>query len=115
MSRVLSKIIDKYHYAMESIKNRYPCKVVQVINTDNFSKNTRIKYQAASKINIRESSIQSILDDPLLLEKFHPTDGVKFGFISCGEILLRENISIEQARELYKEITKNMFADILEN
>ncbi len=112
MAGLFKKLINRYHYSLESIKNRYPCKIIDVKNLDDFSALTEIKYLAATKINIRTATAQSILDDPLLVEKFHPTDGVKLGFLACGEILLKEDISLEEARKLYLVITNHMFQDI---
>lgn len=112
MSGIIQKVINKYHYVTESIKNRYPCKIIDVKNLTNFDKTSIIQYQAATAVNIRTSTAQDILDDPLLIEKFHPTDGVKLGFLAFGEILLKNNISIDEARELYLKIMDNMFKDI---
>ena len=67
---------------------------------------------AATKINIRTTTIQDLLADSLLVEKFHPTDGVKLGFLACGEILLKKDISLEEARSQYSKIINNMFQDI---
>ncbi len=111
MTGLFNKLINRYHYSIESIKNRYPCKVIDIKKSNDFSTPTEIKYLAATKINIRTATAQAILDDPLLVEKFHPTDGVKLGFLACGEILLKENISLEEARRLYKVITNQMFQD----
>lgn len=106
---MFQRMINKYHYAIESIKNRYPCKIVSVKNIDNFNKPAEIQYVAATKINVRISTAKDILEDPLLVEKFHPTDGVKLGFLACGEILLREGLSKADARILYLQILESMF------
>lgn len=99
---------------MESIKNRYPCKIIDIKNLTDFNKNTEVQFLAATKINIRTSAVQDILEDPLLIEKFHPTDGVKLGFLACGEILLRENLSLEEAKSIYVKIINHMFQDLKE-
>ncbi len=108
MSKAFSKIINRYHYAIESIKNRYPCKIIAVSDVDKHDKCAKIKYQAVTKINIRTSTAKDILDDPLLVEKFHPTDGVKLGFLACGEILLKECTSIDEARMKFQTIINEM-------
>lgn len=113
MSNIIRKIISKYYYSLESIKNRYPCKIIAVKNIDKFDAPVDIKFIAATKINIRKLQVQEILSDPLLIEKFHPTDSVKLGFLACGEILLKDNMTIEEARKLYLKITNLMFEDIL--
>lgn len=114
MAGLFKKIINQYHYSMASIKNRYPCKIINVKNINDFNKRTDVQFIAASKVNIRTATPQDILDDSLLIEKFHPTDGVKLGFLACGEILLREAISLEEARELYLKIINHMFQDTIE-
>ena len=113
MAGIFKKLINKYHYSIESIKNRYPCKIIEIKNLTEFNEITEIKYIAATKLNIRTATARDILSDPLLVEKFHPTDGVKLGFLACGEILLKDNISIEEARNLYLVITNQMFQEII--
>ena len=94
---------------MESIKNRYPCKIIDTVNLCDFSQETKITFLAATKTNIRTCSVKNIIDDPLLVEKFHPTEAVKLGFIAFSEIILKEGISIEEARDLYSKIIRSMF------
>lgn len=115
MADLLKKLINKFHYSIESIKNRYPCKIIDVLNLYDFSKPSEIRFLAATKINIRTSETKAILEDPLLIEKFHPTDGVKLGFLACGEILLSDNISLDEARALYMQIITNMFQETNKN
>ena len=93
---------------MESIKNRYPCKIIAVTDAKVYDKIAKVKYQAATKINIRISPVKDILDDPLLVEKFHPTDGVKLGFLACGELLLKDCSSIDEAKEKFQKIIHQM-------
>lgn len=111
MSNVFSLIINRCTYALESIKNRYPCKIVSMKFSNDFSSPTEIQYFAATKTNIRKSTIQEVLNDPLLIEKFHPTDGVKLGFISFGEIILKESLSIDEAREKYTFLIESMMQE----
>lgn len=113
MNSVLSKISNRYHYAMESIRNRYPCKIVGVTNIDTFEKKTKVTFQAATKNNIRTSLVKDIIEDPLLVEKFHPTDSIRLSFVAFGELILSDTLSIEEARERYNKISKNMFQDIV--
>lgn len=113
MAGLFKKLINKYHYSVESIKNRYPCKIIDIKNLNDGFTLTEIKYLAATKLNVRTTTIQALLDDPMLVEKFHPTDGVKLGFLACGELLLRDNITIDEAKKLYQVIINHMFQDIL--
>ena len=108
MKKIISTITNRYHYARESIKNRYPCKIITVEYPVGHDKFAKIQYQAATKINIRTSTSKEILDDPLLVEKFHPTDGVKLGFLACGEILLNDCTTIAEARERFQLIMHKM-------
>jgi hypothetical protein len=100
---------------MESIRNRYPCKIIGVANLNDFSKKTSITYQAATKINIRTSLTKDVLDDPLLVEKFHPTDCIRLSFLAFGELILSGELSIEEAKERYNKISQSMFEDITNN
>lgn len=112
MKQLIQKIINQYHYSIESVKNRYPCKIIFIKLFKNFEKAAEIKYIAATKTNIRTSKIQDILNDPLLVEKFHPTDGVKLGFLSVGEIIFKDDLTIDELRKLYLKIIQNMFEDL---
>ena len=111
MKKIISGIKDRYYYAIESIKNRYPCKIIAISNIAHHDKPAEIKYQAVTKINVRSSTAKEILNDPLLVEKFHPTDGVKLGFLACGEILLKECATIEDARNKFQLIMHRMLTD----
>lgn len=111
MYQLCERIKNTYYYAIESVRNRYPCKIIKVTFADEMTP-AKIKYMAASKINIRETTTNDILDDPLLVEKFHPTDGVKLGFLAFGEIILNQNNSIEYAKEHFNEIAKILFKDV---
>ena len=108
MKNIFSGLINRYHYTVESIKNRYPCKIIAVSHGEGQDKPAKIKYQAATKINIRISTAKDILDDPLLVEKFHPTDGVKLGFLACGEILLKDCATVDEAKERFQKIIQQM-------
>lgn len=110
MYQLYEKIINTCHYASESIKNRYPCKIIKV-NISKFAP-SEIQYMAASKINIRQSTVKDLLDDPCLVEKFHPTDGIKLGFLAFGEIILDKSSSIEQAKKHFLEIANQLFDDV---
>lgn len=110
---MFKRIINRYYYSLESIKNRYPCKIINVKNIRCFDKQTEVQFIAASKVNVRLATPQDILNDALLVEKFHPTDGVKLGFLACGELLLRQNLSLEDIRALYLDISTHMFQDMI--
>lgn len=108
MKKIFSGIINRYHYAMESIKNRYPCKIIAVSDVKAYGRSAKVKYQAVTKINIRTSTVKDMLDDSLLVEKFHPTDGVKLGFLACGELLLKDCSTLDEAKEKFHTIIEKM-------
>ena len=84
---ILDKLIffkNKLNYARESIKNRYPCSLVkyEVINKKYF-----VYYCVLGrKDNLHRLAVDKILDDQMLLEKFHPKDATIMGFIAGIEI-----------------------------
>ncbi len=108
MNKFVSGIINRYYYAFESIKNRYPCRILRILDLEDLNKTTKIKYQAVTKINICTASIKDVLEDPMLVEKFHPTDAIKLGFLACGEVLLRDCKTIEEVRQRFKKISQEM-------
>lgn len=114
MLSLFKRIANRYHYTLASIKNRYPCRIIKISNELDFKKTAIITYQAVTKFNLKQDTVVNILDDPKLIEKFHTTDGVKLGFVAFGEILLREGITIEESRCLYKNIAEKMFREIKE-
>lgn len=105
-TKFIENLKNRFYYSLESIKNRYPCKIIKIKNSENYNKKSSILFQAVTKI--RESTIFEILEDALLIEKFHPTDAVKLGSLSAGEILLKESRSIEEAQNKYQQILKGM-------
>lgn len=111
MEKFIQKIKNRFYYSIESIKNRYPCKIIKIKLSNNLKDNSIITYQAVTKLNVREATAKDILDDPLLIEKFHPTDCVKLSFLAAGEILLNKSKNIEEAKEIYKHIILEMFKD----
>lgn len=110
----IQKLKDRFYYSMESIRNRYPCKMIKVKNLKNDQKKTTIVYQAVTKINLREETIQEILNDPMLTEKFHPTECVKLGFLSAGEILIKNQRCPPELKAKYEEIVTAMFSNLEE-
>jgi hypothetical protein len=71
-----------------------------------------VRFHAVSKLHVRDVEIDSLLNDQELIEKFHPTDGVKLGFLSAVEIL-KTQTSIEDAEKLFQKITQQMFDNIV--
>ena len=69
MRKLVEKFNNKICCSVESIKNRYPCKIIKAKCHDNLSKASVITYQAVSRLNLRESSVENLLSDPMIVEK----------------------------------------------
>jgi hypothetical protein len=109
---IFGKVKDKIIYSFESIKNRYPCRIIKIKNLVDFDKSTLVTYQAVTRFNLRELKLESILDNPMLIEKFHPTDAVKLGFLSAAEILLKNDKTFDEMKLDYQKIVLGMFNDL---
>ncbi|HSW68655.1 MAG TPA: hypothetical protein VLI69_00675 [Gammaproteobacteria bacterium] len=77
--------IDEENYLDLAVReNKYPCKLVASKTTH--KKNcTTIVFTILGKREGHEKSLSSLLADNELLEKFHPTEAIKFGFIDFGD------------------------------
>jgi len=64
--------------------NTYPCKLVGSKATDNTSL-TIIIFTILGKREGYEKSLSELLKDKKLIERFHPTEAIKFGFIALGD------------------------------
>ena len=106
MINLIKKIKNIYFYATESMKNRYPCKIIKIRNLSGSENKIIITYQAVTRLNIRESSIEKLLEDRLLVEKFHPFDSVKLGFLSAGDIFLKKDTDVNEIKRNYLEILR---------
>lgn len=106
----LHEIRDIFTYTIENMKNRYPCKIIKIGHDSKF-KNIVITYNAVTKTNIRKACITEILEDRNLVEKFHPADCVRLGFIAAGSILTDENLSREEANEKFNFISEQLFTE----
>lgn len=109
---ILGKVKNKFTYSVESIKNRYPCKLIKIKNHTDFNQKTLATYRAVTRFNLRELTLEEILNDQMIVEKFHPTDAVKLGFLSAAEIFLKNDKSITEIRQDYQKIVTNMFKDL---
>lgn len=112
MSNILRKLSGKIYYSLASVKNRYPCKIIKVDhNKSSVKKTTKITFQAVNKTNIRKATVEELISDPILLEKFHPTDCVRMGFLSAGDLLFRSCSNIEECKKLYEKISLEILKD----
>lgn len=67
-------------------KNKYPYKLVGA-KSSSLKKGTTIMFTIFGKREGYEKILQELLNDKLTIEKFHPTETVKFGFIALGDAL----------------------------
>lgn len=68
-------------------KNIYPCRLVGR-KPDNVTNGTRIIFTVLGKREGYDTTISELISNKDLLNKFHPTEAVKFGFIHMGDTLL---------------------------
>ncbi len=98
---------NQLFYAQESIKNRYPCSIFK-------SKKINGEYVIyycilGKKDNIHRVSVNDLLNDKLLLEKFHPIEAAIVGFIAGGNTLIK--LSQDEQEETFKMILANMLGE----
>ena len=105
----ISKLLEKIshvkaatEYRFMSMRNRYPCKIVGE-KFDETTHKTTVMYKVLTKKEEFEIGLEDLLDNQSLLEKFHPTQTVKLGFMAFGEIFFNEP----------KEIAYKKYRDIL--
>lgn len=108
-SEKIVKLKNHAYYSAASLKNRYPCQIVgEKYLFEN--KETTILYALKSKREVvYEITVSALLEDQLLLEKFHPQDAVKIGCIAMGDTLF--NSDINQKEKYQVVIKKMMYSD----
>jgi len=87
-------------------RREYPVKIVG----ERFCKNnteTVILYRISPKKEAFEMPLKELLEDAILIEKIHPYQAVKLGFMACGEIMFNYKDGEDQKRK-YQEIVKKM-------
>ena len=115
MKHIINHIRNRLSYSFESVKNRYPCRIIKIENADNLTRNTTVTFRAVTKINIRTINIKELIKDSVLIEKFHPTECIKLGVAALGDILLKNNsTSVEEIINQYKTISRNLFGQMEE-
>jgi len=93
-------LIAPVSYRFCSLQNRYPCKLVG-IKCAASQNETIIQYIVSPGKGPFEISIRDLLDDELLLEKFHPRQAVRIGYFAFGDLFF--GLAPEAALEKYKE------------
>lgn len=109
MRNLAENLKNKIYYSLASIKNRYPCKIVKIKNSGIHEKHTQIAYQIVNKLNLREIELQELVNDPLLVEKFHPTECIKIGFLCATDILNQNSSNLEEVKLKFEEILGRLF------
>lgn len=88
LEAIINIDIESYLISLIS-NNKYPFKLV---GYESLNKTTII-YTLFGKRDGYQKTLNNIINTDLVLDKFHPTEAVKFGFISAGEEFLnRENL-----------------------
>lgn len=113
VTNLINKLIDYFKnksalspYKMMSVQNRYPCMLIGEKHLYD-CKTTIIQYVVKSKRDVvYEINIDELLNDPLLIEKFHPTQAVKIGCIAMGNILY--STPETEIKQKYEHIMENM-------
>lgn len=102
----LKNIRASFEYKLAEMKNHYPCKAIaqKTIKPGE----TSILYTILGKRHVHEVSIQTLMDDPNLINKFPPTQAVKFGAIALGDLLF--NLPEEKREEKFNQIKNTMLA-----
>ena len=99
----LASMATPYHFL--SIKNRYPCRITAE-RIDPLTQETNVVYRVSPRRDEFEIKLKSLLDQPLLIEKFHPTETIRLGFMAFGDIFF--NQSKEDAHKQYQHIIQKM-------
>lgn len=99
-------LTGKIQYWAALKRNVYHCKLVGEKQNNKDKYNTIILYRFIGKRDIFEIAIKDLLENRELLEKFHPTEAIKFGAIAMGDTLFREDP--QAIKQRFDEIKKKM-------
>lgn len=86
------------------MRNSYPCKLVGG-KTDRKQIRTIITYIIWGKRDGHEKSLKHLINDKELIQKFHPTEAIKFGFIFSGDSLFSHSDPANKENNVF--IAKN--------
>ena len=87
--------LNKYHEKIQLHKNKYPCRLVGE-NTENKTNGTTIIFTVLGKRDGYKKLLSDLISNKDLLNKFHPTEAVKFGFIYMGDTLFEHTNQIKK-------------------
>ena len=91
-------------YKLAEIRNVYSHKAVG--QQPNKSGETIILYTIMGKRDLYRISIEKLMNDKELLERFHPCQTAKFGAIALGDVLF--SLPPDQREQRYKNIKRQM-------
>lgn len=94
-------------YKLAEIRNVYSHKAVGQQTDKNGE--TIILYTIMGKRDLYRISIEKLMGDKTLLERFHPCQTAKFGAIALGDILF--SLPTEQREQRYQKIKYQMLED----
>lgn len=94
-------------YKFAEIRNVYSHKAVgQQTGKDG---ETVILYTILGKRDLYKISIEQLMDNKSLLERFHPCQTAKFGAIALGDVLF--SLPADQREQRYNKIKRQMLDD----
>ena len=91
MVNFIKNQINRVYYGIAAMRNRYACKIVEIKHF-NLEKQPIVRYQTFSRFHIYESNLRDIAMDKDLLEKFHPNDSWKIGYLTSLYVSKELNI-----------------------
>ncbi len=89
-------------FDLSILKNTYPCKLVGG-KLNRINMNTIIIFTILGKRDGHEKPLRELIMNKDFIEKFHPIDAIKFGFISLGDRLFKFS-EIEKIESLKKDL-----------
>lgn len=104
MKNQLSKISNTCVYFLSTMKNRYPCRILEIYL--NNEKKYCARFKAGGKFSSIDMEICELTKDSALIEKFHPLESMQLGFLSTYNLLFSD--SQENVSQDYKKILNNI-------
>lgn len=106
ITTLLEKPIGYIHYKLFSRRNYFPCKLIGEKPNEKEDYNTVIKYRYIPKSQVYTESIQKLVENTDLLQKFSPIDAFKLGAIAMGDALFSGDQ--EEIKKRFEKVKKTM-------
>lgn len=98
-----------YYFKSSLRKNVYPYKLISKKITSNHAV-TIISYRTRGQNKINEISLQELLNNKKLIDRFHPLEAVKLGSIAFEDIIL--NLPSETQNNKFNQIRNIMLSSV---